>query len=167
MASMASMRRAILLPEEEYFAKKREYPSPKTSLMINPFPAKTKKGKKQDLDFRLKNACKDDGPEYRLSGMQFSMIQREPDGSGNMVKAFGKYVVPEVVAQDFDTDARGNVFWKDSTFARRPNQLADDKIKLKNKNQGEYVVFFQIEATHCTDPSVVIYLDPRIKNTGK
>jgi hypothetical protein len=128
---------------------------------------KTIQGEQQDLDFRLKKACKNDGPEYRLSGMQLSMIQREPDGSGNMVKAFGKHAVPADVATDFDTGTKGNVLWKDSTHPSRPNKLGDDLIKLKNRNQAAYVVFFQIEATHCTDPSVVIYLDPRIENTGK
>lgn len=123
---------------------------------------RTNRGQQQDLDFRLKQACKEGGPEYRLSAMQFSMIQREPasDGSGRMVKAFGAYNVPAVVTSDFGTDAKGNVLWAG------PNRLSDDMIKLKNRNSAEYVVFFEIEATRCDDPSEVIYLDPRVENTG-
>lgn len=124
---------------------------------------KTNKGQQQDLEFRLKKSCGVDEGNYKLSGMQFSMIQRQPasDGSGKMVKAFGRYVIPSVVATDFGTDASGNVLWAGD------NSLKDHMIKLKNKNQGEYVVFFQIEATHCVDPSKVIYLDPRVENTGR
>ena len=124
---------------------------------------KTNKGQKQDLEFRLKKACGNNGPEYRLSGMQFSMVQREPasNGSGDMVKAFGHYEVPAVVAADFGTDSIGNVLWTGS------NSLKDHMINLKNKNQGEYVVFFQIEATHCENTLDVIYLDPRVENTGR
>lgn len=122
---------------------------------------KTTKGEAQDLDFRLKQACTPNGPQYRLTGMQFSMIQREPDGAGGMVKAFGKYVIPAVAVQDFNTDARGNVQFT------RSNKLSDHMIQLRNENTGEYVIFFQIEAEHCDDSSVKIYLDPRIENQGR
>ena len=126
---------------------------------------KTTKGTHLDVDFRLKQACQENGPEYRLTGMQFSMIQWQPrrDGSGGMEKAFGYYVLPAVVTGDFDTDAKGNVLWGGANN----NKLSDAMIKLRNENRGEYVVFFQIEATHCTDPTKVIYLDPRVENTGR
>ncbi len=127
---------------------------------------KTEKGKELDVDFKLKGACRDGGPAYRLSGMQFSMIQRQPksDGSSDMVKAFGRYDIPSIVVSDFDTEVNGIVKWGGQ------NDLKDDKIKIKDKNDGEYVVFFQIEASKCPDSGVagpdVIYLDPRVKNTG-
>jgi len=124
---------------------------------------KTSKGSELDLDFKLEQACKEDGPQYKLTGMQFSMIQREPDGGGGMTKPFGKCSLPAIVTADFELDAQGNVIWDGALN----NKLKDDKIKLKDKNDGEYVVFFQIEATHCTNPDDVIYLDPRIENTGK
>lgn len=128
---------------------------------------KTQKGHALDIDFRLKNACKDGGPPYRLSGMQLSLIKRQPQsaGSSTMVKAFGRYVMPAVVAGDFDTEANGTVKWTGG------NDLKDDKIKIKNKNDGEYVVFYMIEASKCpgsvTPGPDIIYLDPRIENTGK
>jgi len=122
---------------------------------------KTTKGSELEVDFRLKKACDGTEPDYKLTGMQFSMIQREPDGAGGMTKPFGKYTLPAIVTQDFNTDAKGNVIWTNG------NKLSDDKIKLKNKNDGEYVVFFQVEAVHCTNSSDVILLDPRVENTGK
>jgi len=127
----------------------------------------TNRGQKLDLDFRLTQACQPNGPEYRLTGMQFSMIQSEPDGSGNPVKAFGKYVLPAIVTRDFDLDTQGKVLWKSSDYPNRRNQINDQLINLKNENEGVYVVFFKVEATHCTDSSNIIYLDPRVENTGK
>jgi hypothetical protein len=121
----------------------------------------TTKGSELDLDFKLQRACTPGGPQYRLTGMQFAMVQYEPDGSGGMVKTFGKYDVPAVATGDFGLDARGNVQWTGH------NRLSDDKIKLKNRNQEAYVIYYQIEAKHCDDPSDVIYLDPRIENTGR
>lgn len=124
---------------------------------------RTTKGKALDVDFRLKQACKTDGPEYKLTGMQFSMIQTEPDAAGGTTKPFGKYALPPVVTGDFDLDAQGNVIWD----GVNNNKLTDDKIKLRNKNDGQYVIFYKIQATHCTNPGDIIYLDPRIENTGK
>ena len=101
--------------------------------------------------------------------MQLSMIQRQPDLSNPsvMIKAFGRYVLPAIVVRDFDTAVDGTVKW--SNTAGNNNKLQDDKIKIKDKNEGEYVVFFQIEASKC-DPELpgpdVILLDPRVENTG-
>jgi len=117
----------------------------------------TTRGSELDVDFRLKQACNTPGPQYRLTGMQLGMQQYEPDGS----KAFGKHQQPDSVIDDFGTDAVGNVMWGGN------NKLADDKIKLKDKNGSAYVVYFQIIATHCSNPADVIYLDPRIENTGR
>lgn len=126
----------------------------------------TNKGNYLDLDFDLDNACNNNGPAYRLSEMTFSMIQREPEAPGSkvMVKAFGKYVMPAIVMSDFDTNPNGIVRWT------QPNQLMDHKIKLRNKNHGQYVVFYQIRASKCPGSNVNgpehIYLDPRVRNTG-
>jgi len=127
----------------------------------------TVKGQELDLDFKLKAACKEGGPDYRLSEMMFSMIQSQPEspGSDRRVNAFGSYVMPAIVTSDFGTDASGNVLWTDQ------NKLEDDKIKLKNLNEGEYVVFYQIKASKCKGSMAEgpehIFLDPQVKNTGK
>ncbi len=127
----------------------------------------TTKGNELDLDFKLGKGCA--LYNYKLSGMQLSMIQRQPDPSNPsvMIKAFGHYVMPAIVVRDFDTAVNGEVKW-DNT-AGNNNKLHDDKIKIKDKNEGEYVVFFQIEARKC-DPELpgpdVILLDPRVENTG-
>lgn len=127
----------------------------------------TQRGQSMDIDFRLKGACKEGGPAYRLSGMQLSMIQSQPDGAGGMRKAFGYYVMPAIVTQDFDTQADGTLNFGNPGS----NSLKDDKINVKNKNKGIYTVFYQITATKCPDIDhsgpETIYLDPRIKNTGQ
>ena len=128
---------------------------------------KTTKGQALDLDFRLKDACKSGGPAYKLNAMQFSLIQSQPaqGNPGSVKKAFDYYILPAIVTSDFDTDARGNVIWGNTS--RNNNKLQDDKIKIKDKNQGKYVVFFKIEAIPCdTGGGASIWLDPRIKNTG-
>ena len=128
---------------------------------------KTTKGQSLDLDFRLKDACKSGGPAYKLNAMQFSQIQSQPD-SGNprsVKKAFNYYILPAIVTSDFDTDAKGNVIWDNTS--RNNNKLHDDKIKIKDKNQGKYVVYFNIEAVPCgTGGGASIWLDPRFENTG-
>ena len=129
----------------------------------------TTKGRSLDLDFKLGNACQTGGPSYKLSGMQFSMIQREPDPANStlMKKAFGAYNLPAIVVQDFDTEADGTVKW--SNTSGNNNKLQDDKIKIKDNNKGEYVVFFQIEAKKCDSDLPgpgVIFLDPRVENKG-
>lgn len=124
---------------------------------------KTNKGSELDVDFRLKQACNDGGPEYKLTAMQFSMVETEPDGSGGTIKPFGKYPLPSSAMSDFDLSSDGYVIWDGANN----NKLADDKIKLKDKNESAYTIYFMIEATHCTDSSDIIYLDPRIENTGK
>lgn len=129
----------------------------------------TKKGAELDLDFKLFQACKSGGPKYKLSGMQLSMIQRIPDPAnpGQMIKAFGVYNLPAIVMRDFDAVANGTIKWGNTSGNN--NKLQDDKIKIKDKNKGEYVVFFQIEASKCDAASPgpdTIYLDPRIENTG-
>jgi hypothetical protein len=128
---------------------------------------KTTKGQSLDLDFRLKNACKSDGPAYKLNAMQFSQIQSQPDpdNPGSVEKTWGKYLLPPIVTSDFDTDAKGNVKWDNTS--RNNNKLHDDKIKIKDKNQGKYVVYFRIGAVPCgTGGGASIWLDPRFENTG-
>lgn len=130
----------------------------------------TTKGSALDLDFKLDQACKGAGPNYKLSGMQFSMIQSQPDPANPalMKKAFGDYNLPAIVVQDFDTETDGTVKW-DNT-AGNNNKLHDDKIKIRDNNEGEYVVFFQIEASKCDEELPgpdVIFLDPRVENTGR
>ena len=123
---------------------------------------KTSKGSELDVDFKLEQACKQNGPQYKLTGMQFSMIETEPDGSGGTIKPFGKYPLPTIVTSDFNLNGDGEVLWDGANN----NKLSDDKIKLKNRNEAKYVIFFMIEATHCTNSADVIYLDPRMENTG-
>jgi hypothetical protein len=124
---------------------------------------KTNKGSELDVDFRLKQACNEDGPQYKLTAMQFSMVESEPDGSGGTIKPFGKYPMPSSAISDFDLRSDGYVIWDGANN----NKLADDKIKLKDKNETAYTIYFMIEAAHCANSSEVIYLDPRIENTGR
>jgi len=123
----------------------------------------TTKGSELNVDFKLNKACQNNGPEYKLTGMQFSMIESEPDGSGGTIKPFGKYPLPAYVTSDFDLNDDGQVIWNGAN----DNRLTDDKIKLRNRNETEFVVYYMIEATHCTNSADVIYLDPRIENTGR
>lgn len=129
---------------------------------------KTTKGNALDLDFKLNKACKDGGPEYKLDSMQLSMVQLEPDPAkpGTSRKAFGRYILPAIVQQDFDALPDGTIQWGNT--AGNNNKLHDDKIKIRDRNEGAYVVFFKIVAVPCDPQSQLppIELDPRIENTG-
>ena len=79
-------------------------------------------------------------------------------------KAFGTYVLPKPVWNDFNADQTTGV-----VKFNGPNSLADDKIKVQDRNSAEYVVFFKIKAVACTSGTIPaeIELDPRIENTGQ
>ena len=123
-----------------------------------------KKGSSPFIKFNLSDACGGDSenPKYKLSGMWLSMIGN--DGSTAVPsKGFGKYKLPKPVFEDFNADeTTGKV-----KFAGGSNSLANDLIKVKNKNQAEYVVFFKIEAVLCESGTGSIWLDPQIENKGR
>lgn len=124
-----------------------------------------KKGNTPFIHFKLPNACgdNDDDPKYKLQEMHLSMVGNTGNNA-NPGKGFGKWELPQPVADDFNAEkSSGEVKFSG------PNSLADDQIKVKDKNSAEYVVFFKIKAVACsseTDPTE-IFLDPRIENGGR
>ncbi len=119
------------------------------------------RGSRPFINIHLPNACggNEGDPKYKLNEMQLSMV----GNTGNPGKGFGKWELPQPVFEDFNADKTTGVV----KFSG-PSSLADDLIKVKNKNSAEYVVFFNIKAVACklgTIPAEIT-LDPRIENTG-
>ena len=116
------------------------------------------KGNSPFINFHLAKACgSDEGdPQFKLNGIQLSMVKRTRAG-----KAFGLYALPNIVATDFNASAASG--WIDLS---PPNMQKADHLKVKNKNFGEYIVYFRIEAIPCGGTGTSIWLDPRIRNTG-
>jgi len=110
-------------------------------------------GSSHHLFFDLKNACKQNGPQYKLSAFRLAMKDKDWPTASNPL--------PANVAGDFGADPNtGYVNWDAGN-----NSLSDDKIKLKDKNVGAYSVFYEITATGCNGAGE-IKLDPVIKNGG-
>lgn len=133
-------------------------PAQKNCIKIN-------KGNSPFIYFKLLNACSGNSgdPIYKLNEMQLSMIGNDGTAA-RPSKAFGTYVLPQPVYDDFNADQTTGM-----VKFTAPNFLANNLIRLKNKNSAEYVVFFKIKAVACTSGTVpaAIELDPRIKNTGQ
>ena len=124
-----------------------------------------KKGNSPFIHFKLPNACGDnaDDPKYKLQEMHLSMVGNTGNNA-NPDKGFGKWDLPKPVFEDFNADkATGEVKFNG------PNSLANNLIKVKDKNSAEYVVFFKIKAVACESGTVPaeIWLDPRIENGGR
>lgn len=124
-----------------------------------------KKGNTPFIHFKLPNACgdKDDDPKYKLQEMHLSMVGNTGNNA-NPDKGFGKWELPQPVFEDFNANkTTGAVKFSGS------NSLADDQIRVKDKNSAEYVVFFKIKAVLCAPGTLPpeIWLDPRIENGGR
>jgi len=115
------------------------------------------KGSSPNLYFDLDKACKSGGPEYQLEQIRIAMADKDWPTAGNPL--------PDDVADDFYADkdtgvidlVRGNHGW---------NKLSKDRIKLKDKNSREYMVFYEITARQC-DGNGTIVLDPMVRNDGR
>ena len=112
------------------------------------------KGDEPHLFFDLAKACKRDGPPYKLNRFRIAMKDKHWPTADNPL--------PANVASDFNADPSTGVV--DLTAGE--NQLKDDRIKLKDRNNSAYTVYYEIQATGC-DGSGEIVLDPAIRNTGK
>jgi hypothetical protein len=109
---------------------------------------------KPNIRFLLEDACKADGPEYKLQQIRIGMVHKVWPSAANPLWAD--------VVDDFHASATTGII--DLDYGK--NKLDDDRIKFKNKNSFEYMVFYEITAMHCT-ASDIITLDPRIRNYGK
>ncbi len=123
------------------------------------------KGNSPFIHFKLPNACGGNAgdPKYKLQEMHLSLIGNTGTAA-NPIKGFGMWELPQPVYEDFNADkSTGKVNF------RGPNSLANDLIKVKDKNTAEYVVFFKIKAVVCTPGTIPaeIWLDPRIENSGR
>ena len=113
------------------------------------------KGTKPNLFFNLKGACDASGPAYQLTAFRI--------GIQNKVWPTPSTPLPANIATDFNANPQTGYV----DLSQGNNQLTDNKIKLKDKNNSSYSVYYRITATHCTDMSAPkIYLDPEIKNRG-
>lgn len=109
-------------------------------------------GSSHNLFFDLKKACKQDGPQYRLSSFRIAMQNKNWPTQSNPL--------PANIAGDFNADPNsGYVMWDGN------NSLSEDKIKIRDKNVGAYSVFYEITATGCNGAGE-IKLDPVIRNGG-
>lgn len=114
----------------------------------------TTKGDEPDIFFDLAKACKDGGPQYRLSQFRIAMAEKQwpnPD-----------YPLPAYAADDFNADPNTGIV--DLTAGN--NQLKDDRIKLKDSNSDVYTVYYEVQAVPCAGGDSIV-LDPAIRNTGK
>ena len=109
---------------------------------------------KPNIRFLLEDACEPDGSEYYLQQIRIGMVDKVWPTPANPLWA--------AVASDFHADADTGVV--DLTAGK--NKLADDRIKFKNKNSADYMVFYEITAMECAGPGKIT-LDPRIRNYGK
>jgi hypothetical protein len=109
---------------------------------------------KPNIRFLLEDACEPDGPEYKLQQIRIGMVDKVWPTAANPLW--------DAVASDFNADADTGVI--DLTAGK--NKLGDDRIKFKNKNSADYMVFYEITAQECTGAGTIT-LDPRIRNYGK
>jgi len=115
-------------------------------------------GKSPYIRFVLPGACDAgvDDPEYRLSGMRITQVEKVWPTTGSPLNA--------LVAADFHADPdTGEI-----DFAVGKNKKGKKILKFKNRNTHAYTVFYEILATHCDANSDAddIHLDPEIRNKG-
>jgi hypothetical protein len=109
---------------------------------------------KPNIRFLLEDACEPDGSEYKLQQIRIGMVDKVWPTPANPLWA--------AVASDFHADADTGVV----DLSAGKNKLADDRIKFKNKNSADYMVFYEITAKECTGAGTIT-LDPRIRNYGR
>jgi hypothetical protein len=113
-------------------------------------------GTKPHLFFKLKNACKKGGPQYKLSSFKVTQINKVWPTVLNPLNSW--------VANDFYADPKTGLV----DFSAGYNKLKADgsMMKLKNFNSHEYTVFYEISAKHCDATEPDIFLDPEVRNKG-
>lgn len=115
------------------------------------------KGTSPNLFFDLENACKSNGPQYRLARIRIAMAEKDWPGRSNPL--------PHHVADDFYADRYNGVI--DLIYGNGgSNDLKNDRIKLKDKNDTAYTVYYEIAAQQCNGSGVIL-LDPSVRNGGK
>ena len=112
------------------------------------------KGMSPHIFFNLPKACKQDGPQYRLTGFRITETDKVWPTPENPMTAD--------IAKDFCADR--NTGEVDLRYCN--NQRKDDRLKIKNFNSFEATVYYEITAVTCADEQDAIYLDPQIKNRG-
>jgi len=111
------------------------------------------KGSSHNMFFDLDKACKQGGPNYKLSAFRLAEAHKVWPTPAKPLR--------QDIADDFNADpTTGYIKWdtNDST-------LSDARIKLKNKNIKAYSVYYEITATACNGAGE-IKLDPVIRNGG-
>lgn len=111
------------------------------------------KGSTPNMFFDLDKACKQGGPNYKLSAFRLAEASKDWPTPAKPLR--------QDIADDFNADpTTGYIKWgtNDST-------LSDAQIKLKNKNTKAYSVYYEITATACNGAGE-IKLDPVIRNGG-
>jgi len=110
-------------------------------------------GSSANMFFDLDKACKQGGPNYKLSAFRLAEAHK--------VWPTPEKPLKQEIADDFNVDrTTGYIKWD-----ANDNTLSDERIKLKNKNIKAYSVYYEVTATQC-DGSGEIKLDPVIKNGG-
>ncbi len=110
-------------------------------------------GSSANMFFDLDKACKQGGPNYKLSAFRLADV--------NKVWPTPEKPLDKKVAADFNADpTTGYIKWDGNE-----NTLSDQRIKLKNNNVQAYSVYYEITAMECNG-SGEIKLDPVIRNGG-
>jgi hypothetical protein len=103
--------------------------------------------------FDLDKACKQNGPNYKLSAFRLANANKEWPTADKPLR--------DEIVKDFNADpTTGYIKWDSND-----NTLSDERIKLKNKNIKAYSVYYEITAVGCNG-SGEIKLDPVIRNGG-
>jgi len=109
---------------------------------------------KPNIRFLLEDACDPAGPQYKLQQIRIGMVDKVWPSVGNPLWA--------AVASDFNASATTGIV----DLSAGKNKLADDRIKFKNKNSADYMLFYEITAKQCAGTGMIA-LDPRIRNYGR
>lgn len=112
------------------------------------------KGSQPHMYFNLKNACKANGPDYKLTKFRIAEKNKDWPSLQNPMN--------QEVAKDFCADQNSGYV----ELRNCRNQRKDDKLKLKNFNMKAVDVFYEITAEPCSGSGDAIYLDPIIRNKG-
>jgi len=110
-------------------------------------------GSSANMFFDLDQACKQGGPNYKLSAFRLAEANKSWPTPAKPLK--------QEIADDFNVDPTTRYMKWDGN----DNTVSDGRIKLKNKNIKAYSVYYEVTATACTGAGE-IKLDPVIRNGG-
>lgn len=111
------------------------------------------RGSGHNMFFDLDKACKADGPNYKLKAFRLAKEHK--------VWPTPEKPLEKPIIDDFNVDpTTGFIKWDSNN-----NTLDESRIKLKNGNGSEYLVYYEITAVECNG-SGEIKLDPAIRNGG-